>query len=224
VVTVPGYFCRNFGHPPERPSAALIVGGSVDPRSIDAVATVELFGCQGEASDSIRVKDFPYSVYVAGGAYLEGSGEVLVCGGQVCDDANICTPTDACHRWIPSEDRWETASTLLADRSNFAILPFDDEGRLIAVGSSSTTELYDPETGDWTNHRNIADASTWFGLACLVEVGDEIYSIRREIKSLNVTSWRLRSDYDPLPTSLQLTGQCSTMDIEGESGIFLSNG
>jgi len=219
VATFPRRFCANLGFPQaDRPSAALLVGGNADPQGVVALSSVELIGCPGVSS--IRLRDFPVPTYLAAGTYV--NDKALVCGGQACDDTGTCSNTNNCYEWNAEEDEWTQVNSLVSPRSNFIMAPYEDG--LVAIGSSNIVESFDLSTEEWRQFQSIFQASSWFGVACLVEVDGVIYSVRRSLESVDTSTWTVRRDYPRLPSPLLLTGQCSTLEIDGEKGIFLSNG
>ncbi len=230
MISIPGSYCQTLVGESSQKTAALVIGGNIPVGDdVEHLDSVELFGCEGSASDSIRLKDFPSNIYLHAGRYVQGEEKVMVCGGITCAEGGQCSQTNLCYHWNPEDDSWEEAPPLNSTRYNFimpeVVHPDKPDGSPLAplaIGTDYTTEIFDFDLNQWTPYETLQDR--WYSLACLLEVNGSIYNVRMEITELDPASWTFNQDFPPLPENLETTGKCATVEVEGELGIFLQFG
>ncbi len=218
-------------------TAALIVGG-VDVFDVAdrGNANVELFGCPDATEVSVRIEDYPSTAVLPGGTFIhdEELGDfALVCGGDLCNqegDLTVCNISDKCYAWYPNDNSWTNVSSLTTERWKHIFArtrdldnPTSDELRLMTIGGSATTEIYNEEDGRWQFYRNLTFPS-WESRNCLVQSGSKIiYMSNDDVYEINLAKPTDGDTFEAelvsqLPPNLEVPGKCAVLTIDGYAG------
>ncbi len=247
VIEVPGEFCEEFASSTASPSTtgttlatttesptetiesvAMIIGGLWDIPGEDRsvlLQSVELFGCPGTEDTSLLMQDYPGAVYfTAGTHYPDGSapGRVVVCGGIFCN-LNTCNLGKDCFQWTP-EDQWQAFDDDNDNEkfSHFMALVRDidsdsDELVPLVLGLTQQTEIYDPESKQWKQYREL-DGNYWVQTGCIVQYEENIYHVDDQVTLLNTSGWEFLP-VASVPEFLQNPGRCAIAEIGGYPGM-----
>lgn len=129
----------------------MVIGGATGTSSNYATASVVIFdpktGGWTEATGMLQARAYPMAVELA-------DGSILVAGGS-----RDGQPLDTAERYFPSNGTWVATGRLNMPRTQGTLTLLAD-GRVLAAGggvegspdwiSTTSTEIYDPNTGQWT--------------------------------------------------------------------------
>ncbi len=230
VVEVPQSFCDEFTkveltedfptlthgveQTEEIETVAMVVGGFFDGQ---VAPQVELFGCPDSPVESKILQEYPENVYLSGGRYFHDMDMVISCGGYSCQGTK-CSILNNCFQWTP-EKQWQLfESNLNYDKWSHLMAQVVDldsndynDGVPMVIGQNSVTEIWSPNENVWKRYRDLSGFN-WVALNCLIQEGDYIYHIGREIERLETSTWTIEV-LGSVPDFLKNSGRCSYLEI-----------
>ncbi len=201
------------------------------PGGIYHLKHAEIYDCP-DHNYGINVPPLPRTILHTAGKWLSSENKVLVCGGLDCfSTTNFGSARAECFSWDPYSDDWDWRlhSTMFEKRAGHILADYNDGGvdTVLAIGGKPAeynTEIL--RNGVWERFDDLPPEMEFMddSRGCLVQDGDKVYSVYRNVTELDLTTWTARI-IGPSFISFSDVGYCAIgVDPDGYKGIVALRG